>query len=294
MNWILIALIPPFLWAVSNIVAKVIRTKHIKNSLSYTIISSFISSLLLTGILFRPISIKLELIYLVPILSGILVVLQYMLYIKALSLEDTSTLIPFFNFDPLMVLVLSTIFLNEILVSKHYVAFALLAAGGILVSMKRSKIHFSKGIMLILASAFIWSTYSVIIKFVLNFIDSWTSYMLVRVGILAVALFLMLAKGIRHEATKTWLSLNKKTRNILIVTELSSASGMFFVVYAASMAPISLVTVIGGLQSVFVLLMAAVLSFKFQKIFKEEIDRRIIIQKSIAIALMITGLVFLA
>lgn len=138
MNWVLIALIPPFLWALGNIITKVIRTKHIKSSLSYAIISYLISSLLLIAILFKPISFKFEFIYFVPIFCGILLMLQYLLYLKAISLEDVSTLIPFYNFDPMIVLILSTIFLNEILSPKHYIAFSFLFIGGILISIKNN------------------------------------------------------------------------------------------------------------------------------------------------------------
>ena len=294
MNWILIALIPPFLWALGNIATKVIRTKHIKDSLSYAIIGSLISSFLLAGVLFKPIAFKFELIYLVPIFCGALLMLQYFFYIKALSLEDVSALIPFFNFDPLMVLILSTIFLNEVLIPKHYIAFTLLAAGGILISLKKSKIHLSKGVILILASAFIWSVYSVITKFALNFVDSWSFYMLVRAGILIIILCFIAVSGVRERIFSSWLSLNNKTRTILAITEFSGALGVLFLVYAASMAPVSLVTVIGGLQPAFVLLIAAILSFRFPHILKEELNKKVIAKKSIALALMITGLAFLA
>lgn len=293
MSWILIALVPPFLWALGNIATKVIRTRHIKDTLSYTIIGSLISSSLMIGILFRPISFKFELIYFVPILCGALLMLQYFFYIKAVSLEDVSTLIPFFNFDPLMVLILSTIFLDEVLAPRHYIAFALLAAGGILISLKKNKLHFSKGVILIVASAFIWSVYSVIAKFTLDFMDSWSFYMLVRAGILVIILCFIVARGVRERISSSWLSLSNKTRFAVAITELSGALGVLFLVYAVSLAPVSLVTAVGGLQPLFVLLIAAMLSFRFPKILKEEINKKVIAQKSIAIILMSAGLVLL-
>ena len=219
--------------------------------------------------------------------------LQYLLYLKAISLEDVSTLIPFYNFDPMIVLILSTIFLNEILLPKHYIAFSFLFIGGILISIKKNKLHFSKGVNLILASGLVWSIYSVIIKFVLNFIDSWSVYMLVRIGVLMMVIAFMLVKDIRKTTLKTWVSLNNKTRSVIAAVGLSGALGVFFIVYAASLAPISLVTVIGGLQPLFVLIIVAILSFKFPKILKEELNKKVIIQKSIAIFLMIIGLMFL-
>ena len=64
-------------------------------------------------------------------------------------------------------------------------------------------------------------------------------------------------------------------------------------IYALKLAPVSSVTVVGSVQSVFVLAMAAVLSFKFPKILKEELNKKVILQKSIAMILMVIGLMFL-
>lgn len=288
--WVLIALIPPLLWAIGNVITKVIRTKHIKSSIGYGIIASCISSIALLGILFKPISFKFEAVYLIAILAGIVLTIQYLIYLKTVEFEDVSTLIPFFNFDPMMVLILSTIFLNEILVPQHYAAFSFLFAGGILISIKKKKLHLSKGIKLMLLCGFIYSISAVMIKYVSNFIDSWSVYMLAKIGSIISIILLILIKRNREKTAKGWQSLSKRARTVIVAMELIGALGLLALVYAIKLAPVSLVTVIGGVQSAFVLVIAALLSFKFPQILKEELNKKIIAQKSIAIILMMIGL----
>ena len=117
--------------------------------------------------------------------------------------------------------------------------------------------------------------------------------MMTRFGVLIAIVLLILIRSIREDAIKSWRNLNKRTKITIAAVELSGALGVLAVIYAIKLAPVSLVTVIGGLQAAFVFALAIMLSFKFPKILKEELNKKIIIQKSIAIILMIMGLMFL-
>ena len=117
--------------------------------------------------------------------------------------------------------------------------------------------------------------------------------MLVRIGILISAIFLFMIKKVRVDVVKAWKGLNNKTRWIISFVEIIGAFGILSTIYAIDLASASLVTAMMGFQPLFVLVIAVVLSFKFSHIFKEELNKKIILQKLVAICLMIIGLMFL-
>ncbi|MFH1182474.1 MAG: hypothetical protein V1702_05940, partial [Candidatus Woesearchaeota archaeon] len=81
--------------------------------------------------------------------------------------------------------------------------------------------------------------------------------------------------------------------SLLFIDGLFTFSARFLYNAAIPLAPITLLSVLGSFQSVFVLAIATFLSIKFPMFLKEAIDPKTIGLKVVAIALMAAGLYLL-
>src|SRR3989338_6419569 len=134
MNWIILALLAPALWAITNVLDKIVVTRYIKNYYTIAIIfglSNFIA------LLFYPLA-EIELKFwpmLASILAGILSLAAAMPYYKALYLEEASKLVPIWNSVPLVVLIMEWLFLSQILSLNFYISFFLIIIGTFIISI---------------------------------------------------------------------------------------------------------------------------------------------------------------
>ena len=168
MLWVLFALAATFLWAWANILDKVLRTKYLKDSIALT------ASFGIYGIVF---SLILLLLIGIPILpfwnfiaalaAGFLLTCALIPYLKALSLEEASRVIPLWHLLPIFTLMLAVIFLNEVLTPIRYAAFAFILLGGFLISTKKigAVFRISPAAVFMLASSFLVAISDVLLKF---------------------------------------------------------------------------------------------------------------------------------
>jgi len=166
MNWIILVLIATVLWAIAAIINKFCREKLIKNSLGYIIFATpvvLVPLFLLFFESFTPLPMARATL---AIGIGALLAAGYYLYIEALAREEVSRVFILFEIIPVMVLILSTIFLKEILTVNQYIAFALIFAGSLLISFKfGKKLTFTSGAYLVILSSVFFALHNVSLKY---------------------------------------------------------------------------------------------------------------------------------
>src|SRR4030042_5902870 len=113
MEWVFFAVLAALLWAVESVADKIIISKFIKDPSVMTIIWGFLQLLVLFVLLFHNLDVSNGPIILLAIISGMIGMLAAVPYFKALNLEEASRIIPIIYFSPLIVLILSFIFLGE-------------------------------------------------------------------------------------------------------------------------------------------------------------------------------------
>lgn len=297
MDWIIFSLLSRALWAADNVVDKLLIGKHLRDPLVLTLIAS-ISALFLSIVII--IFNGLEWIGFNPaviaIFAGAFQIVAVFAFYQAISKEEISRVIPLFQFTAPFVLVLSFLFLGEILTTTYYFAFVLILVGGFLISLQKAEGVFK------LRSAFWWMVLSsliyavqvVILKSLYTSYPFWdiTVYLGFGEFIPTPILFLFVA-NFRSRFTRS-LSNLKLAGWILLIF------GMFFVAtaslsgfWALTSGPVSLISVFRGFQSVFVLIYAVLFSIWLPRILKEELAGGVLLTKIIAIALMILGLYFI-
>jgi hypothetical protein len=146
-------------------------------------------------------------------------------------------------------------------------------------------------------SAFLLALSFVLAKYVYMAQPFWSGYILIRIGGFLMALTFLFTKEVRSELFKVKVSLPKKTAAIFLSNQAAGAGANILQNWGVFLAPLTYVAIINalqGLQYLFLLLFTLLLSLKFPQILKEEISKKIIFQKIIAILLIGGGLTLLA
>lgn len=293
MSWIVYSLIAAFIWAVVNIVDKHILTKYIREPIVPVMIMGSVgltASLLVYFI--RGFSYLSNLHIAWAVLAGMLYILSAIFYFRAAKLEEISRIVPLYYLAPLFVLILAAVFLGEIFTPIKYAGIVLLVIGALMISKRNGILFkFEKAFIYMILCVLCLSIGSVIMKYLLNFTDYWTVFSYIRIGsvVALIPTWMMyygsLRKMIRRNGPKvvSAMALNESLNIVAILC--------FYV--AASVGYITLVEALVSIHTLFVFVIAALLSLYAPKILKEEIGHSTLVKKFCAIVLMIIGAIMI-
>lgn len=291
MEWFWFAIAAPLLWGALNIIDKYFLDKLIKNIFSFLIFGLLTDAIMLPIIFFViPISFNLT-FAVISISSGLIVGLSYLFYNKAMMIEEASRVAPLIYINPLFVILLSIIFLNELLSYSNYIGIFLLISSAVLLSYKKvkgKKAALSPILFLMLLYSFIWAVVQVLSKWVLGYFDYWSFVFWQFFGAFLFGILLILIPKFRIRFVKDV----KGKRAIWlprIIGMIITWTAFISFYWAVSTGPVSLVAAVPAIQPFFVLLYTIFLSRFLPKIIKEEISRSILALKLIAVILVFVG-----
>jgi len=293
MLWLILILITVFVWALINIYDKHIITDELRDPFLCTTVYGVIIFILLPAMTFitkQAVWLPFNII-LASIVAGIALGAAIFFYYKSLSHEEVSRVMPMMELVPLFTLILATIFLNEIFSFIRYIGMALLIVGGFLISIKRhkkKKFYLTPVIITVIIASILFAVRSILIRYSTLYASSMQIIFWIALGQLVVALILF---AFHHPRIVSKIQIRGFKH--LVIIDVISALTFILYVYTIKIAPaISLVSVFGAVQSAFVFVMAIVLS-KVGKIVREPLEKNILIQKMIAIALIIIGVILI-
>ncbi|MBI4009488.1 EamA family transporter [Candidatus Roizmanbacteria bacterium] len=293
MSWFFYALATPALYSVTNFIDKFLIEKKIKEPILLTIFGGFtvfvlgICILLIRG--FKIFDIKeLGII----LLAGVFLELYILPYYKALKLDDTSRVVPLFQFIPIFALVLSALFLGETVHLKQLVGILFIVSGGFILSAEKLSggiFKPRKSLWYMLLSGLLYTMVGIIFRFVVKSKDFWTTlgweYIGIGIGALILLMLTSKRKQIPYELKRIKSSLPLITINnsLAIVAQISES-------YAVSLAAVPLVSSVGGTQPLFVLIYGLILTKLFPRFIKEDIRRQVLLIKVVSIVVIFAGL----
>jgi len=292
MNWIPIAVSSFFLFAIVSILDSIILKNYIKNELVYLIFNKILLGLLaLILIFFVGLEIQNLTQLILSLVAGIIFFYGLLPAMKAFKIEEPSRMAPLWNLVPMFVLILSTIFLNERLSQLQYLGFAFLVVGGVMISTQKLKnLKLSKGFCLMLLTAIIFSIYFILNKFIFSTTDFWHSFILIRIGTLVAAVLPLFIPKYRKEVIVTIKRISVTAKSFVASHVILDLSAIALMSYAIFLDSVSLVNASESLQSVFTFIIALFLTWKFPRILKEKVNKKIIIQKIVSILIIAIGL----
>jgi len=303
MSWLFITLSAYFLNAIAMVIDKTILQRKVNNAFVYTFYVAALGTLLV--ILALPVAyfLSLKLVwpgwtqFYISLLAGGAFALGLIMMYRILGKEDASRVVPIIGgLTPIFVLLLAYKIIGEQLLGRQLLAFALVVLGALLISLEFKKHSWRlKGLLwpAIIAAVFFALSY-VLTKDVYNHQPFISGFIWTRLGVLLFALIPMLyapnLHALLHQPKHQGLQ-HAKYR-FLFGQSCGGASAVL-IQYAISIASVSLVQALQGTQYVFVFLIVLISTFYFPKFLKEKISSRVIIQKSLAIALIALGVYFI-
>lgn len=291
---IFFSILSPAIFAVNNYIEKFLLEKHNISPVVMTVYSGLFAIivgviiLFLTG--FYPIDTKSLLIIL---FSGFLTIIYVLPYYKALSLDETSYVIPLFQFYPIFVLALSFIFLNETFSVIQYIGCIIIIFAGFLLSIEelnREIFKLRKSFYYMILSSFLFSGAQVLYKLGVEEIPFWSTLPYEGFGMAIGAICVLLYKKNFSIFINETKSFKKGVFGVLAINDFMYVLARYTGYFALSLMSVGLVSILAGFQSVFVLVFGIILSLWFPYILKEVINKKVLLQKVISIFLMFVGL----
>lgn len=290
-SWILITLIGAAVFAVCNLLDKYIVTK---------LAAKPIIPILLYGIVEFVAGLLVYLCYIpekmsfghaaIGVLIGVLLMIIAILYFVAMQGEEVSRVMGLYFTYPLFTLIIAAITLKEIFTPIKYVGVIALVIGSILLSsnkpfaLKKSKTFW----IMILASVFVAATI-VLQKYLMNYYGFWTVFAYSRIGVIFVMIPMLLYYY------KDFLSMQKEGKAKIItasiLSEVITVIAVLISLKAYSLGSASMVGALFALQPLFVLVFSVIISIAYPLSLNEDLTKKSIVFKLIAIAMIITGVV---
>ncbi len=307
MTWFFFALLAPALFALSNQIDKFLLHHKVEkdtHSVARLIIySSFIGIIAMPIILLFGIEPFVGISGLqiaIMILVGIFGMTSLWFYFHALEKDDASIVTTLYQTIPVIQLILGYLFLSERLSLMQLIGFFVILIGAVLIlldttALRAKKIQMKKGIVfMMLASSFMFALSSLFYKWVV--IDSafgaamfWEYTGATLFGLILCAL----SPVYRREVRAIFRVENHTLLFFNLFNELLTVIGMLSIRYASIFVPVALATIIGGTQPIFVVLYGWFFTRFAPKFITENITRDHMIQKFVAIAVIIGGVIII-
>jgi len=291
MNWILLSLLAPLFWALSNFVDKYTLGKYTKGIFDFLFFST-ITSWIFFVIIFIFIGMpELSLYLLIPIITGIMLVYSYGFYGKALEKNDTSVIVILFKLIPIITVILAFVFLNQTLSSKELLGFVIILIGAVIVSFEKKKGIIIKGFGMILIAILMWSVMTLIIDYGLTKMSFWDYFMLDNLGSALAGLTMFIIPSMRKQIVEGVKTARTKKYVWFSGNNIIDFFGQMSVKKAFAIAPSAgLVMVVTQVQSFYAILIGVLLTIFIPHVIKENISVNVLIKKFVGAVIMFSGI----
>lgn len=224
------------------------------------------------------------------LLSGLCFTLGLWAMFVVLKTGEASRIPAFIgSLNPIFVFLISFVLLGERLSIWQVGAFIVLVAGGFMMISGRNGLNYEQ-IILASVSSFIFALAFVFLKLTFTETNFISGLVISRSGAFLAGLCLLLLPGtwqsFKHMLFKTGQGLKLS----FIGGQASGAVAGILNSYAVSLASVTLVQSLQGVQYVFILLLSLLVSLKWPQLLREEISRDILARKVIGIILIGIGL----
>ncbi len=301
MTWLSLAVASYFFTAIANIIDKLVLTKYLKAPAIYAFYVGFLGIL---AIVLLPFGVTLpamgELLFSLLVGAGFIISL-YVMYAGFLRGETTRVATLIGGSLPIYTFALSYLFLGERLDMNELFAFIFLIAGMAVLSSEavvRSvrKQRTNSYIRIALIAGLLFSLTFVGTDLVYTQQSFIAGFFWMRMGAVLAALGLLLVPTWRKLIVadiKAPQQEQSKSKGLIMTNQVIGACGFILLNLAIDAGSVTLVNAMQGLQYVFIFILAAVIG-RFVPEVREAATRRSVIEKVVAMILIMTGLVFLA
>ncbi len=297
MNWFLIALMGPLLWALVNHVDKYIISRYfsgrgVGSLVMFTSASGLIISLIILACNHSALSLGVGNALIIAA-NGALLVAAFIPYLYALENEEASWTSTLFQLIPVFGYVLAWVFLGEQLAGRQLWGSALIIVAAIAISLDLSRrIAFkAKPFWLMILSSVMIAFNALIFKWVALDENFWGTAFWEYIGGAFFGLLLFTCIPLyRRQFIATIRRGKARILGVNMVAEFLNIGAKLAANFASLLAPLALVWVVNGFQPLIVFIYGVILTLFLPKFGQEDISRRTVLQKLTAIAVMLVGI----
>jgi drug/metabolite transporter (DMT)-like permease len=301
MHWFFVALAAPLIWSLVNHIDKFLLSRYFHGGgagglMIFIAVTAFPIAGLIA--LFNPAvltSVSLEDMWLL-IASGIFYNIAVYLYMVALEKADASHVVPFWQLTPVFAYVFGILFLGELLSTDKLVGGAIVLLGAFFLSLDVAKkgkvaIHTRTVLVMLLSSALLALGYILFKDAEIVVSSFWTSMFWNQIGMLFFGIVFFLIPSFRSEFLKVIKENSSAVLGLNIFEQLLEVLGIVANNFAILLAPIALVVLIEyTFQPLFVFALGVFLTLLAPAFVKEDLRKRVLAQKFLAILIMGAGL----
>lgn len=299
---VILLLFASFLWAITNHIDKFL-VNGIDES-GHSVKTLLVFSTLIAGIVLSPIwliiskfSVSISLVSLIcVILSSFIYIFAIYFYFKALEKNDASIVAVMFQLIPVFSYILGLIFFKENLTIKQIIGSIIIILSAILISFdfeeSKSKGKW-KALILMALSSLSYAIYYFLFDIGIRNSSYNSCAFWFQMGLLILGIILICIRKFRVTFIKAIKNNGKKYISLNITNEAINIIANLLVNFVNLTLPLALVNVLNGFQGAFVFILGVIGIKLLPKYFKEDLDKKIVIQKVGSIILSIVGLIIM-
>lgn len=298
MSWILLAFCGPVLWAASTHIDKFLVERFFKESdvgalLIFTALIGVPGMPLIAA--FTDVTSLGRVGIVVTTVSGLLYLTAIYFYLRALQREEASVIAPLFQTSTLFTYIIAYFVLHETLTGWRIVGGLLMMTSAVVSSYEphgARRIKWSVVAPILVCTAVLAGS-SVMFKYFAIRNAFWPVTFWSFAGQAGFGAVLLAIPRIRGQFLGMFRRHPGAVLGINAANELINLGGGLAARYASLLGPVSLVQAIGGTTSFFVFVFGVFLSLFFPKLGRENLSRRNLVQKGIAVTLIVAGVILI-
>ena len=298
MDWFILSMVGPLLYAITNHIDKVMLESYFNEHGVVTLIlfSSLLSAVGLPILfLIDPTALEVRLGSIAQMfVVGALNLLVLWAYLMALKDDEATVVIIYYALVPVFGGVFGYLFLGESLETKQLLAMAIVIIGTSLVSFEignGQKAAFrSNTVVFMLIATVAWASEATIFKNVALEESVWSSVFWEHVALVVFGITIVIfAPSHRARFLSVWTKNSGKVLALNGANEALYMIGNVTVSYAMLLAPIAVILLAQSFQPIFVFLLGVILTVFFPSVFSEKLGSASVLQKVTAILISGTG-----
>lgn len=299
---IIITIFASLLWGITNHIDKFMINGIDESGSSLKAVLVF--STLIAGLVFTPIwliinnfSVTISLLSLLSVFASSLVyILATYFYFIALEKNDASIIVVMFQLIPVFSYIISLIIFKENLTMQQIIGSIVIILSAVIISYdfeeKNNKSKF-KALVLMTISSLCYAIYFILFDVAIRHSSYNSCAFWYQVGFLLLGIILMCIKKYRITFIQAIRNNGKTYFTLNTINEVINLIANLIVNFANLTIPIALANVLNGFQGAFVFIIG-LLGVKFlPKYFKENLNKKIVLQKVTCIVLSVVGLIIM-
>lgn len=297
---IIITIFASFLWGITNHIDKFMINGVDESGSSVKTLLVFSS--LVAGLVFSPIwliiskfSVSISIISVIAIFSSsVIYILATYFYFKALENNEASIVVVMFQLIPVFSYLLALVLFKENLTIQQIIGSIIIILSAIIISFdfeeKNNKSKFKALILMTLSSLF-YAIYFILFDIAIRHSSYNSCAFWYQIGFLLIGIILICIKSYRKTFIKAIKKNGKLYLSLNITNEVLNLVANLLVNFANVVIPIALANVLNGFQGAFVFILGVIGVKLLPKYFKENLNKKIVLQKVGCIMLSIIGLI---